>query len=80
MKNKNGPFHSDLSALTADDFNFKFRIKLSEYLNIKMLSDIAFQKSVLMQTQVTMAQERQLNSYAAQPHISEIVRSIRENK
>lgn len=52
-----GPFQQDLASLTAEDFIFKFRIKLSEYLHIKMLSDIAFQKSVLMQTQVQMAQE-----------------------
>lgn len=41
-KYKPGPFQTDLADLTADDFNFKFKVVLGEYLNIKMLSDIAF--------------------------------------
>jgi len=45
-----GAFKTDLASLTADDFHLKFKVKLNEYLNIKMLSDIAFIKSVLMQT------------------------------
>lgn len=32
----------DLGSLTADDFHQKFKVKLGEFLNIKMLSDIAF--------------------------------------
>lgn len=42
LQQHGGPFHRDLTQLTADDFNFKFKVKLSEYLNIKMLGDIAF--------------------------------------
>ena len=53
-----GGFQQDLGQLTADDFLYKFKVKLSEYLNIKMLSDIAFQKSVLNQTQTKLLQER----------------------
>ena len=72
-KLQSGPFQQDLQSLTAEDFIFKFRIKLSEYLHIKMLSDIAFQKTVLMQTQIKMAQERVQNSNFNPPPISSII-------
>lgn len=71
---QNGPFHKDLASLTADDFNFKFKVKLSEYLNIKMLSDIAFQKTVLTQTEVRMQQERLQSSHIEQPAVDQIIK------
>lgn len=45
-------------ATTAPDLYRKFKVKLGEYLNIKMLSDIAYQKTMLLQNQAKMAQER----------------------
>ena len=36
-------------ASSSSDLYRKFKVKLGEYLNIKMLSDIAYQKTMLLQ-------------------------------
>ena len=40
----------DLSPQALNDFHHKFKVKLGEYLNIKTLSDIAYQKTIITQT------------------------------
>lgn len=42
---------SQINQNLANEFTQKFRVKLGEYLKIKMLSDIAFQKTLLVQMQ-----------------------------
>ena len=65
----------------SNDFHERFRIKLGEYLNIKMLSDIAFQKTMLLQMQAKMAQERTYGgSSPSMPNVNQVVQQIRENK
>ena len=40
---------SQINQNLANEFTQKFRVKLGEYLKIKMLSDIAYQKTLLLQ-------------------------------
>lgn len=48
---------SAASVSQANEFTRKFRVKLGEYLKMKMLSDIAYQKSILNQMQAKVIHE-----------------------
>lgn len=74
------PTSDDPEPQVASDLHMKFRVKLGEYLNIKMLSDIAFQKTNLFMTQARMAQERAAGQ--AQPNLDYkgIIASLAQSK
>ena len=68
-----------MSPQALNDFHHKFKVKIGEYLNIKTLSDIAYQKTIVTQTQAQLAQQERMGMQNI-PSAHDVIKQIRENK